>query len=131
MRRIFEFKDDPNRHPEVSLREIIKFTALAKNVDFLSDTDNRVPIITVHQAKGLEFDIVFIADAIEGEFPNYFAIQENKLEEEKRVFYVALTRAKNQLYLTGFRSNGRGYQTKPSRFIETLGKENVISSSNL
>ena len=130
LRRIFEFKDDPNMHPEVSLREIIKFSALAKNVDFLSDTDNRVPIITVHQAKGLEFDIVFIAGAIEGEFPNYFAIQEDKLEEEKRVFYVALTRAKKQLYITGFKSNARGFQTKPSRFIEAIGEENRIYNND-
>jgi len=125
LRQVFTFRDDLNLYPETSLREIIKFSALAKNVDFLSDTDNRVPIITVHQSKGLEFDIVFIAGAVDGEFPSYFALRDGKLEEEKRVFYVAMTRAKKQLYITGFRSNARGQSPRPSRFIQMLGKENL------
>ena len=125
LRQVFAFRDDPNLHPETSLREIIKFSALAKNVDFLADTDNRVPIITVHQSKGLEFDIVFIAGAVDGEFPSYFAVRDNQLEEEKRVFYVALTRAKKQVYITGFKSNARGQRLRPSRFIQMLGEENL------
>ncbi|MDP8240805.1 MAG: 3'-5' exonuclease [Candidatus Hatepunaea meridiana] len=125
LKRVFSFRDDSNLHPEVSLRELIKFTALAKNVDFLADTDNRVPIITVHQAKGLEFDIVFIAGAVDGEFPNYFAVRDNQLEEEKRVFYVALTRAKKHLHITGFKSNARGQSMRPSRFIQMMGEENL------
>ena len=125
LRQVFTFRDDLNLHPETSLREIIKFSALAKNVDFLADTDNRVPIITVHQSKGLEFDIVFIAGAVEGEFPSYFALRDGKLEEEKRVFYVALTRAKKQVYITGFKSNVRGQRLHSSRFIQMLGKDNL------
>jgi len=125
LKHVFTFRDDSNLHPETSLREIIKFATLAKNIDFLSDTDNRVPIITIHQAKGLEFDIVFIAGAVDGEFPNYFAVRDNQLEEEKRVFYVALTRAKKQLYITGFKSNARGQSLRPSRFIQMMGEENL------
>ena len=126
LKQVFAFRDDLNLHPETSLREIIKFSALAKNVDFLADTDNRVPIITVHQSKGLEFDIVFIAGVVEGEFPSYFAIRDDRLEEEKRVFYVALTRAKKQVYITGFKSNARGQKLRPSRFIQMLGEENLM-----
>ncbi len=125
LRQVFTFRDDPNLHSETSLREIIKFAILAKNIDFLADTDNRVPIITIHQAKGLEFDIVFIASAVDGEFPNYFAVRDNQLEEEKRVFYVALTRAKKQLYITGFKTNVREQTLRPSRFINMLGEENL------
>ena len=125
LRQVFKFRDVPNLHPETSLREIIKFATLAKNIDFLADTDNRVPIITIHQAKGLEFDIVFIAGAVDGEFPNYFAVRDNQLEEEKRMFYVALTRAKKQLYITGFKSNTRGQSLRPSRFIQMMGEENL------
>jgi DNA helicase II / ATP-dependent DNA helicase PcrA len=123
LRNVFIYRDDLNLHPETSLREIIKFSALAKNVDFLADTDNRVPIITVHQSKGLEFDIVFIAGAVEGEFPSYFAVRDGKLDEEKRVFYVALTRAKKQVYITGFKTNSRQQTSRPSRFIQMLGEE--------
>ncbi len=125
LRQVFTFRDDPNLHPETSLREIIKFATLAKNIDFLADTDNRVPIITVHQSKGLEFDIVFIAGAVDGEFPSYFAVRDNQLEEEKHVFYVALTRAKKQVYITGFKSNARGQKLRPSRFIQMLGEDNL------
>lgn len=84
-----------------------------------------MPIITVHQSKGLEFDIVFIAGAVDGEFPSYFAVRDNHLEEEKRVFYVALTRAKSRVYITGFKSNARGQTMRPSRFIQMLGEENL------
>ena len=84
-----------------------------------------MPIITVHQSKGLEFDIVFIAGAVDGEFPSYFAVRDNQLEEEKRVFYVALTRAKKKVYITGFKSNTRGQKLRHSRFIQMLGEENL------
>ena len=73
----------------------------------------------------LQFGKVFIAGAVDGEFPNYFAVRDNQLEEEKRVFYVALTRAKKQLYITGFKSNARGQSLRPSRFIQMMGEENL------
>ena len=95
------------------------------SIEFQLDTDNRIPIITVHQAKGLEFDTVFIAGATEGEFPSYFALRDNKLEEEKRVFYVALTRAKKRLFISSFAQNRYGYSKSQCRFIEYLGSENL------
>jgi len=125
LKSVFKERDNIKLYPHTALQETVKFCALAKNVDFLSDYDNRVPIITVHQAKGLEFDAVFLAGAVEGEFPSYLAMQEGKLDEEKRVFYVGMTRAKKQLYLTGFKTNSRGWTIQPSRFISLLECENV------
>ena len=83
----------------------------------------RIPIITVHQAKGLEFDIVFISGLKEGVFPSYIAIKNNNLEEEMRTFYVALTRAKKNLYLTYNIEGGYGRQDEVSRFIQYINKE--------
>jgi len=126
LQRVFDVQDDPQLHPWAALQEIIKFTALARNIDFLSNTDNRTPIITIHQAKGLEFDTVFIAGVVEGEIPSYHSTQGQGLEEEKRVFYVAMTRARQRLYLTGHRQNSRGFKTNPSRFMRMLGEVMIV-----
>ena len=56
--------------------------------------DPKIPIITIHQAKGLEFDYVFMASLEDHVFPTYWARQKGDIEEEKRLFYVAMTRAK-------------------------------------
>jgi DNA helicase-2/ATP-dependent DNA helicase PcrA len=125
LREVFTIRDDPKLHPQIALQELVNFCALARNVDFLSETDNRAPVITVHQAKGLEFDTVFLTGVVDGEFPSYLAVQDGKLEEVKRVFYVGITRAKRQLYLTGFRVNSRGWIAQPSRFISQLDRDNV------
>jgi len=131
LQQVFAARDDGSLHPRTALHEMIKFAALAKNIDFLTDSDNRVPVITVHQAKGLEFDTVFIAGAVEGEFPGYLAVRDGKLKEEMRVFYVAMTRARQQLFITGFRRNGRGFSTGPSRFISMMGRENVVYEQSM
>gem|GEM_PF-2261182 len=72
-----------------------------------------------------KFYTVLIAYVIKGEFPSYLAVQEGKLDEEKRVFCVGMTRAKKQLYITGFKMNGRGWTNQPSRFITMFGRENI------
>ena len=59
-----------------------------------------IPVITVHQAKGLEFDTVYVVGCNEGVFPSYRSVKENNLSEELRLFYVAMTRAKRKLYLS-------------------------------
>jgi DNA helicase II / ATP-dependent DNA helicase PcrA len=68
---IFQERDDLTLHPDTALRDIIEFTTLAKNLDQVSQDENQVPIVTVHQSKGLEFDIVFIAGSATDEFPNF------------------------------------------------------------
>ncbi|MHC5823432.1 MAG: 3'-5' exonuclease, partial [Nostoc sp.] len=115
--RIFQERDAPDLHPDTSLRSILEFTALAKNLDQVSQDDNQVPMITVHQSKGLEFDSVFIAGATEGEFPSFFSVRDKNLEEEKRLFYVAMTRAKKRLFISGFSRDIRGFSKSRSEFI--------------
>lgn len=121
--QFFHDHDRPETVPLDALEELVAKSALARNIDHLATDDTRIPIITVHQAKGLEFDTVFIAGASEGEFPSYFAVKDNdpqKIEEERRLFYVALTRAKKRLFISSFAENDRGYSTNPSRFLRTL-----------
>jgi DNA helicase-2/ATP-dependent DNA helicase PcrA len=109
--------------PLVAMEELVAKITLARNVDHLDPGDTRIPVITVHQSKGLEFDTVFLAGASEGEFPSYFAVKENdqrKIEEERRLFYVAITRARRRLFLSAYRENDWGYDAGPSRFMEAL-----------
>ena len=121
--KIFQDRDDACSHPDTALRSILEFTALAKNLDQVSQDNNQIPIITVHQSKGLEFDSVFIAGATEDEFPSFFSVRDNKLEEEKRLFYVAMTRAKKNLLISTYTKDYRGYQRVASRFLKEIPDE--------
>lgn len=125
LRQIFRQRDNPELDPWTSLLELINFAALSRNIDYLSDSDNRIPIITLHQAKGLEFDVVFIAGASEGEIPHYYSVKEGRLEEEKRLFYVGLTRAKKNLIISGYRKNQWGYSKGSSQFISYLPNDAI------
>lgn len=118
--RIFQERDDSALHPDTALRSILEFIALAKNLDQVSQDDNQVPIITVHQSKGLEFDSVFIAGATEDEFPSFFSVRDNNLEEERRLFYVAMTRAKKRLFISAYSKNFRDFQKKISSFVNDI-----------
>lgn len=120
---IFHERDNPELHPDTAIRSIVEFTALAKNLDQISQQDNKVFLVTVHQSKGLEFDSVFIAGAVEGEFPFYLSQQGEELEEEKRLFYVAMTRAKKRLFISSFLEDSRGYTKAPSQFIGRIPRE--------
>lgn len=116
----FEHHDDPARAPADMLGELTRRVALSRNLDFLAADDPGIPILTVHQSKGLEFDTVFVAGLTEDEFPSYYAKKEGKLEEEKRLFYVAITRAKRHLILSSHATNDNGYDKPPSSFITRL-----------
>lgn len=123
---IFQEQDDLTLHPDTALRDIIEFTTLARDLDQVSQYNNQVPIITVHQSKGLEFDSVFIAGSTEDEFPHFFSIRDNKLEEEKRLFYVAMTRAKQRLFVSNYSEDERGRPKTRSQFIDTIqGQTNL------
>ena len=80
-------------------------------------SNDKVTITTFHQAKGLEWDRVFIPDAIEGKIPASMSVSECKVEEERRLFYVALTRARENLYIYTIKNEESG-GSLPSRFIE-------------
>ena len=92
------------------------------NLDRMLALKPRVPILTVHQAKGAEFDTVFLAGLQDDQFPSYFAQLSGDLDEERRTFYVAMTRAKQRLYLScALEVDGR--KKKPSRFLEDIPAE--------
>lgn len=126
---VFRNQDDLDLHPDTALRNILEYTALAKNVDQISQQNNQVMIITVHQSKGLEFDTVFLAGMCEEEFPSYFSLRDNNLEEEKRLFYVALTRAKQQLFLSWFSKDSYNNSKHRSQFIDLLPTEYLAFST--
>jgi DNA helicase-2/ATP-dependent DNA helicase PcrA len=118
--QFFHQHDDPARPPADMLGELTHRIALARNLDFLADDDHSIPILTVHQSKGLEFDTVFVAGLTEDEFPSYYSKQDLKLEEEKRLFYVAITRAKRHLILSSYQTNDWGRTKPPSSFLKGL-----------
>ncbi|MCX6878649.1 MAG: UvrD-helicase domain-containing protein [Verrucomicrobia bacterium] len=118
--QFFAHRDEPARPPADMLGELTRRVALSRNLDFLATDDHSIPILTVHQSKGLEFDTVFVAGLTEDEFPSYYAKKDGKLEEERRLFYVAITRAKRHLILTSHALNDSGYEKPPSSFIARL-----------
>jgi DNA helicase-2/ATP-dependent DNA helicase PcrA len=79
--------------------------------------ENKVSLMTAHGSKGLEFDFVFLASASDGIFPSSRSIQNNDIEEERRLFYVAITRPKKFLFVSYIQNNYSG-DLKPSRFIK-------------
>ena len=86
---------------ENSLSEFLESITLSSDIDEMQDEDNSVTLMTLHSAKGLEFPVIFLVGMEEGIFPGYKSIGEPKeLEEERRLFYVGITRAKQFLYLT-------------------------------
>ena len=92
----FESMSDTNR-----LTDFLDYQKLLTNVDELDDTTEQLTLMTLHAAKGTEFPIVIIIGMEEGSFPMWRQdITEAELEEERRLFYVGMTRAQSQLYLS-------------------------------
>jgi DNA helicase-2/ATP-dependent DNA helicase PcrA len=118
--------DSKERSPWEELKGMVQFASLAKHLDQLSDKDNKVIVAPVHQSKGLEFDTVFIAGAVDGVMPHYYATDH---EEERRLFYVAMTRPKVALYISGFRTmvtpGGRIQEKKMTPYIQYIAPECV------
>lgn len=78
---------------------------------------NVVRVKTIHTAKGLEFDTVFIPGLIENQFPSYRLKNEDEYEEERRLLYVAMTRAKKMLYLSSYKNKVEGYPARTSSLL--------------
>lgn len=121
--------EDENRENEISPETYLQDIALYTNADYSKDK-NQVKVMTIHQAKGLEFPVVFISGLSEGIFPNRRSIRERKkkgMEEERRLMYVAVTRAEKALFLTeseGYTIHG-GFSKYPSRFLREI-KNNLF-----
>lgn len=107
-----------------SLAEFLEDVALATDLDNEKGDDNKVALMTVHLAKGLEFPYVYIVGMEEDLFPSAMSMNtRSELEEERRLFYVALTRAEKQAFLTYTQSRyrwGKLIDAEPSRFIEEI-----------
>lgn len=120
---------------DLSLTRYLQDIALFTNLDYKENNDS-VKIMTIHQAKGLEFPVVFVAGMNEGTFPSHRTVRDRKrngLEEERRLAYVAYTRAENELYLTesegfNFESSSAKY---PSRFIFEIKEKLLVREGNL
>ncbi len=107
-----------------SLAEFLEDVALATDLDKETNDEDKVALMTVHLAKGLEFPYVFIVGMEEDLFPSGMSMNtRSELEEERRLFYVAVTRAEKQAYLTYTQSRyrwGKLIDAEPSRFIEEI-----------
>lgn len=105
--------------------------ALISDIDRLDEeeTDEKIVLMTLHSAKGLEFPVVFLIGLEEGIFPhNRSLFEEKEMEEERRLMYVGVTRAEKQLYLTSAHSRtlyGRTTMNPPSRFIKEISDEHI------
>ena len=121
-------KNFEDYNPGATLEEFLIEISLISDVKETKD-DEVVTLMTMHAVKGLEFDVVFVTGLEEGLFPHANSMyDESELEEERRLFYVAITRAKKVLYLTNARSRvlfGRVESNIPSRFIDEINPDDI------
>lgn len=116
-------------HDEPSLSEFLEEIMLVADIDNVEDGDNRVLLMTLHSAKGLEFPVVYLAGMEDGLFPGFMTIASDdplEIEEERRLAYVGITRAKEDLTLTCARSRmlrGETQYNPVSRFVREIPKE--------
>ncbi len=117
--------------PSERLAAFLEGAALVSDVDSLEEGEDAITLITLHQAKGLEFPVVFIVGLEEGMLPHIRSFDDpDQMEEERRLFYVGMTRAKERLYLTrSFRRDFRGSSgaSRPSRFLSDVPQKLVSS----
>ncbi|MBW7956883.1 MAG: UvrD-helicase domain-containing protein [Deltaproteobacteria bacterium] len=110
-------------HPKASLADYLNLVSLMSDADQVEDKHNRVTLMTIHSAKGLEFPVVFMVGMEEGLFPHKRSIDEETEEEERRLCYVGMTRARRLLFLTSAKHRTSGKETSsqlPSRFIAEI-----------
>ncbi|HPZ09665.1 MAG TPA: 3'-5' exonuclease [Candidatus Eremiobacteraeota bacterium] len=114
-------------HPAADIDEFLALTSLSSDIDMMEESKESITLMTVHSAKGLEFPVVFITGMEEGLFPHQRSIDTKKdfdIEEERRLAYVALTRAMEKLYLSyAWRRSVYGFGSdynRPSRFLDEV-----------
>ncbi len=118
--------DANNPAEEDTLEQFLQEIALKADGDSRKDDEGLVTLMTLHNAKGLEYPIVFVAGCEEGVFPHQRALDEGGIEEERRLFYVAVTRAMRELYLTYARRRsvfGASTYGLASRFLDEIPAE--------
>lgn len=121
IRNLFRLaKAELNSHRGTNgIKELLQYASLSNtDLDALTSSHPKIPIITIHQAKGLEFDYEFLAGMNDDIFPSYFSTRNGSItEEEKRLFYVAITRAKKALFLSSSGKLSRLINYIPEQFI--------------
>ena len=114
---------------DATLSGFLNEIALYTDLDAVDGGDDNVTLMTMHSAKGLEFPVVYVVGMEEGLFPGIRAVGEaEEMEEERRLCYVAMTRAREKLTLTGARQRmlyGHTTANRPSRFLEEIPEENL------
>jgi DNA helicase-2/ATP-dependent DNA helicase PcrA len=120
----FDLEREREGESEVApLEEYLQQISLYSDQDSLREERELVTLMTLHNAKGLEYDAVFIVGCEDGAFPHMRALEEGGEEEERRLCYVGITRARKRLYMTWARERqlfGRSERNLPSRFIDEL-----------
>ena len=117
-------KSFENQNPNSELSDYLESITLQNSIEETDDANNSVSVSTIHASKGLEFDYVYIMGAEEGLFPISRAVGlDDEIEEERRLMYVAITRARKKVFITNAKSrylyHDRSY-TMPSRFIKEM-----------
>ncbi len=122
-----EFENNWEEDRTASLQDFLEEVALVADVDALNEDDNKLLLMTLHSSKGLEFTTVFLCGMEEGLFPSYMSMDEDAdVEEERRLCYVGITRAKKELHLSAARSrmvNGSMNYNDISRFVREIPPE--------
>ena len=119
--------DEAGHDDDANLDSFLTRAALISNMDRHTDDQKAVRMMTVHTAKGMEFDTVFVCGLSEGQFPSKRSSGPDEIEEERRLAYVALTRAKRQLFLSDSDGFGHDRAAKlPSRFLYEMGLDNLV-----
>ncbi|MCX7771589.1 MAG: UvrD-helicase domain-containing protein, partial [Clostridia bacterium] len=123
-----EFSENAAEKP--SLEDFLAHISLVADIDDTEEVGDRVVLMTLHSAKGLEFPVVFLAGLEEGIFPSYRSItEEAELEEERRLCYVGITRAKEELYVSNAKCRmlfGSTTYNRESRFLREI-PENLLT----
>ena len=129
MNKAASYEEDPNE-TDRSLSGFLEDVSLVADIDRTNDSDDALTLMTLHAAKGLEFDKVYLCGMEEGLFPSAASINaddpEEEIAEERRLCYVGITRARKQLRMTSARErmvNGETRYEMPSRFIEEIPED--------
>lgn len=124
----FDDSYEPENDESDQLSDFLAEVSLLSDQDDLNEDDNQVTLMTLHAAKGLEFPVVFLIGMEDGLFPLNRAIQEDNLEEERRLAYVGITRAKEELFLTSAFSRmmfGQVQHNAPSMFLDEIEDKDI------
>lgn len=112
-----------SNNPEDNIHDYLENLSLLSDLDKTENSDDAISLMTIHSAKGLEFKVCFVVGMDEGLFPSKRSIDEGNIEEERRLCYVAITRAMEKLYLSSAeirRQFGQAVYYKPSRFLNEV-----------